>query len=141
MTQTTEYSGSDTSEVIDEAVTYISGKLYEELRPGGRLLVYVPAFQVLFSSMDRKVGHYRRYRMNSLSAVLQNVKFKVLHKRYIDCIGFIATLVYKLVAGNSGAINRRAVIFYDRVLFPVSRMADRVFGRTLGKNVLIIAQK
>jgi SAM-dependent methyltransferase len=27
-----------------------------------RLLIYVPAFEILFSSMDRQVGHFRRYR-------------------------------------------------------------------------------
>ena len=31
------------------------GTLAKKLRPGGRLLLYVPAFQILFSSMDRKV--------------------------------------------------------------------------------------
>ncbi len=32
------------------------------LRPGGRLYLYLPAFPLLYTSMDRKVGHYRRYR-------------------------------------------------------------------------------
>lgn len=37
-------------------------KLCRLLRPGGRLYLYVPAFPILYTSMDRKVGHYRRYR-------------------------------------------------------------------------------
>src|ERR1700691_4275945 len=31
------------------------------LRPGGTLFIYVPAFAILFGSMDRKVEHFRRY--------------------------------------------------------------------------------
>jgi SAM-dependent methyltransferase len=38
-----------------------------KLKPRGRLLIYVPAFQVLFSSMDRNVGHVRRYSRKDLS--------------------------------------------------------------------------
>ena len=33
-----------------------------KIAPGGRVLLYVPAFELLFTSMDRKVGHHRRYR-------------------------------------------------------------------------------
>src|SRR5262245_18529388 len=43
----------------DAAIVHVWAR---KLRPGGRLLVYVPAFNILFSSMDRKVGHFRRYK-------------------------------------------------------------------------------
>ncbi len=34
--------------------------LYRCLKPGGCLLLYVPAFQILYSQMDQHVGHFRR---------------------------------------------------------------------------------
>ena len=40
------------------------------LKPSGTLLLYVPAFQLLFSGMDAKVGHFRRYRKNHLVPLL-----------------------------------------------------------------------
>src|SRR5690242_20733525 len=40
--------------------------LYEKLTPTGKLLIYVPAFQVLYTSMDAKVGHIRRYTRHTL---------------------------------------------------------------------------
>ena len=48
------------------------------LRAGGRLYLYVPAFPVLYSSMDRKVGHYRRYRVRGLGRKLERAGFRVL---------------------------------------------------------------
>jgi SAM-dependent methyltransferase len=54
--------------IIDDAGTV--AELHERLRPGGWLLVYVPAFPILYNSMDRKVGHVRRYRYGELMGVL-----------------------------------------------------------------------
>ncbi len=41
------------------------------LRPGGCLLLSVPAFPALFSGHDRALGHYRRYTRSSLRLLLQ----------------------------------------------------------------------
>ena len=37
------------------------------LRPDGGLLLYVPAFPLLYSTNDRRVGHVRRYRVGPLA--------------------------------------------------------------------------
>jgi SAM-dependent methyltransferase len=112
-----------------------------KLKPGGRLLVYVPAFQILFSSMDRKVGHCRRYRRGGLVRLLKANGFTIERARYADCIGFAAALVYKLLDRGTGKIDKTPLIVYDRFLFPPSRALDRLLGRCLGKNLCVIARK
>jgi SAM-dependent methyltransferase len=47
------------------------------LRPGGTLLAYVPAFAVLYTSMDRRVGHLRRYRRHDLCNKVEAAGFDV----------------------------------------------------------------
>lgn len=42
------------------------------LRPGGKLLLTVPAFPSLFSGHDRALGHYRRYYRSGLRQLLQD---------------------------------------------------------------------
>jgi len=116
-------------------------QIYQKLRPGGRLLVYVPAFQLLYSSMDRKVGHFRRYRKGDLAGRLARAGFKVSEARYCDSLGFFASLVFKLVGDESGSLNVRALVAYDRFLFPMSRLLDKLVDRILGKNVLAIAHR
>ena len=44
--------------------------LRDKLVAGGRLFVYVPAFPVLFTSMDAKVRHVRRYTRATMQAAL-----------------------------------------------------------------------
>jgi SAM-dependent methyltransferase len=109
------------------------------LRPGGRFYLYVPAFPILYTSMDRKVGHYRRYRADALRKQVENAGFRVLTARYADCLGFFATLLYRLIGSRRGDLNQGSLILYDRVLFPLSRLMDKFAGRLIGKNLAVAA--
>jgi SAM-dependent methyltransferase len=147
---------SDIAAVADDSVDYlytlsvmehieddaaIVALFRRKIRANGRLLVYVPAFQILFSSMDRKVGHFRRYRRGRLVALLEANGFTIARAGYVDCIGFAASLVYKMLDRNTGQIDKRTLIIYDRFIFPLSCVLDSLFGRLLGKNLCVIARK
>jgi 2-polyprenyl-3-methyl-5-hydroxy-6-metoxy-1,4-benzoquinol methylase len=118
-----------------------SDQLAALLRPGGRIVVYVPALEMLFTSMDTKVEHYRRYRRTQLERILTNAGLEIVESRYCDPIGFFATVAYKLVGRDDGTINPQALRFYDRVLFPLSKALQAVTGKFFGKNVLVVATK
>ena len=115
--------------------------LGERLVRGGRLVVYVPAFQVLYTSMDRKVGHVRRYRRTDLRAKVETAGLTVLRSEYVDSLGFAATLAFRAFGSKSGDIDRDAVRAYDRYAFPLSRRLDRVLNRVVGKNIYLVAQR
>ena len=111
------------------------------LRPGGRLFIYVPAFQFLFGAMDRKVGHYRRYTKSSLSSLVRESGFTVQKVGYADSLGVVATLLFNLVSTSEGSIGRRSVTAYDSYVFPLSRLIDRMACSVIGKNVFVVARK
>ena len=117
------------------------GDLYRCLKPGGRLLLYVPAFHILYSQMDRHVGHFRRYRRKPLRNLLQTVGFEVSAAYYVDSLGFLATLVYKLVGDHSGAVSPGSVSLYDALVFPLSRVIDFLALGSFGKNLAVVATK
>lgn len=115
-------------------------ELRKKLKAGGRLLVYVPAFALLFSDMDRLVGHERRYSLSELTEKLETAGFRVELACHADVIGFFASLVYKLLGRGGGRLDKRSVVFYDRFLFPLSRWLDRWgASRWFGKNVYALA--
>jgi SAM-dependent methyltransferase len=115
--------------------------LLAALAPRGRVLVYVPAFQVLFSSMDRKVGHFRRYRKDSMTRLFESNGYRVQSARYADCLGYAASLAFRVVGNRQGDLSRRSVRFFDRWLFPLNRLLDPLFGRWFGKNLTIVAER
>ena len=116
--------------------------LHRVLVPGGRLLLYVPAFQLLYSSMDRKVGHFRRYRAGQLARLCVQAGFSVRRVHYVDSLGFLASLLYKWGGSRSGEISTWGLKAYDRLIFPVSRgLAGLGVSRLFGKNVLAVLEK
>jgi SAM-dependent methyltransferase len=104
---------------------------------GGRMLIYVPAFPLLFSSLDRLVEHRRRYRRRTLADVMRSAGLRVDRVRYADSAGFFATLVFKALGNADGAIDRHALAAFDRFAFPLGRIADFGLDRMLGKNVVL----
>lgn len=114
---------------------------FSKLRPAGKLLVFVPAFQFLFTSMDKHVGHYRRYTRRSLTQVLERAQFQIGASSYVDSLGVLATLLYKLLDQGHGQVNIRMLQIYDQRVFPLSRLVDKLTHAWLGKNVLVHATK
>jgi SAM-dependent methyltransferase len=114
--------------------------LHDAMATGGLLVVYVPAFRVLYSAMDASVGHVRRYRRSDLERRVERAGFRVRRSRYVDSLGFAASLAYR-VAGGSGRLSRRSVRAYDRYVFPVSRLVDAIASRWIGKNVVLEASR
>ena len=111
------------------------------LVPEGVLFVYVPAFQILFSSMDKKVGHFRRYRKDHLVRLLEDSGFTVVRAEYVDSLGFLASLLYRVIGSKTGSVNEKTLMFYDRFIFPISRLLDVMFKGFLGKNVMVFCKK
>jgi SAM-dependent methyltransferase len=113
-------------------------ELYSATQRGGRLVVYVPAFPLVFSTLDQRVGHVRRYRKRSLTALVTHAGFRVERCRYVDSLGFAAALAYRFVS-RSGGLSPQTVKRYDRFVFPLSRRIDCVTNRWIGKNLLLEA--
>jgi len=134
------YSLNVLEHIEDDAGTL--ALLFSKLKPGGRCFLYVPAFQVLFSSMDRKIGHYRRYHKSDLLRIAARAGFVIERAEYADSMGFLVTLLYKVIGSKEGNVSPASVRIYDRFVFPVSRALDRMgCSRLFGKNLLVVLRR
>jgi SAM-dependent methyltransferase len=107
----------------------------------GKVYIYVPAFPLLYSSMDKKVGHVRRYKIADFKRLAKQSGFKVIHWSYVDSVGFFLSLLYKRLGSKNGDINPKTIKFYDTFLFPLNRFFDFFFSKVLGKNLEIVLEK
>ena len=74
----------DVVEHIEDDLQFLQG-VYETLAPDGLVFITVPAFTLLWSSEDVHAGHFRRYRLSQLRALLQKAGFRVEFSSYFFC--------------------------------------------------------
>ena len=115
--------------------------LFKSLKPNGVAIIYVPALKILFTSMDEKVGHFRRYHRNELVEKMQTAGFIVSSAKYVDTLGLFATLAYKLLGSKNGNISKKSIAIYDKYIFPTSLFIDKITFHRGGKNILLYARK
>jgi SAM-dependent methyltransferase len=94
------------------------------LRPGGRLLIYVPACPVAFGSLDTALGHYRRYTPATLTALLRAANLDPGQPRYVNLLGLAGWLFNGRVLKQK-AISPGGVALFER-LMPLVRIEDRI---------------
>jgi SAM-dependent methyltransferase len=110
-----------------------------KLRSGGHLIVLSPAFPWAFSAFDRAVGHFRRYTAGSLSAVMpaETERRRVM---YADSVGLLLSAGNRFVLGQSTPTTRQ-VLFWDRIIVPLSRILDPLLGRWWGKSIIAVYRR
>ena len=63
------------------------------LQPDGKLILVVPAHDSLYGTMDRSIGHYRRYSKRRMIDTLSHARLTCVRQRYINAFGALGWLV------------------------------------------------
>src|SRR5919202_2389303 len=58
--------------------------------PGGRIVLWVPAYMQLYGDFDRKVGHFRRYTPATIRAAVERAGLRVRRVRPVNFLGGVA---------------------------------------------------
>lgn len=80
--------------------------LHKKIKRGGKLLITVPAFMCLWSSEDDAIGHFRRYRINSLCDLMESRGFKVRYRSYFMGFLFFPVLFIRVFLEKLGVLKR-----------------------------------
>lgn len=122
-------------EHIEDDVAALAG-LRDKLRSGGTFYVFVPALQWLYSDLDRKIGHFRRYARDMLAERARTAGYRVLDCRYADVIGTLPWLFFNKWLGAT-TIKPGFARTYDAIFVPVGRTIEGVVAPPFGKNLAI----
>ena len=118
-------------------------KLVEYVRPGGHLLITVPAGQWLFGYHDEQLGHYRRYNKRSLRELVTET-CEVRKLRYFGgslipvCLLYSKWLRKPYPIAKVGAGRNRSLV--ARVLNGMLSLERRI-ALPLGTSVLLCAER
>jgi SAM-dependent methyltransferase len=114
---------------------------YELVKPGGTIVLFVPAMPSLYGSLDFKSGHYRRYDRALLRSVIEDAGLEIEELEYMDIVGVVPYfLMYRLLSVPT--LDAGSSALYDRVLVPISRFIQRGVGApAVGKNLVAVARR
>src|SRR3989344_6301926 len=86
--------------------------MYSLLIKGGKLILLVPAHEFLYSHLDAKLGHYKRYNKKELDLLLEDIGFKKISLKYINLASAAAWFIM-LRLTKRGSLPRRNVEIFN----------------------------
>ena len=124
--------------IDDDAAALVA--LRRAVRPGGHVVLFVPAFALLHSDFDRQVGHHRRYTRRRLRRLLADSGWTVVDARYVNLPGWFAWLLVARLLGRVPTTPRR-VQTYDRFVVPWLQPLERRFPPPFGQSLFIVGRR
>ncbi|MCG5216828.1 methyltransferase domain-containing protein [Streptosporangium soli] len=109
--------------------------LARSVRPGGTIVLWVPAYQALYGDFDRRVGHFRRYTPATLRDAAVRAGLRVESARPVNLLGGLAWWA-AVRLGRAGTPKAGAVGVYDRFIVPTTRVLDRILPIPFGQSVV-----
>lgn len=108
------------------------------LKKGGNLIVLAPAHQFLFSKFDKKIGHFRRYSSQSLSALICK-DFNIRHRQYFNFLGMGGWFFFNTIMRRM-SLTENSMSAFNK-LVPAAKLLDRIISNKTGISTIVIGER
>ncbi len=109
------------------------------LKPQGKVIILVPAFQRLYNVLDKELYHYRRYTPKTLQNIFRKSDITILKTHYFNAMGIPAWFIAGKLAGDK-TIKKGKMNFYNAMV-PVFKLFDYPMKQIAGLSVVCIGEK
>lgn len=120
-------------------ITHAIVNLHRLLKPGGNIIILVPAFNFAYSSLDKHLGHVKRYTHSEVSELLKKSGFTSLAYRYINPIGLLGWLIAGKVLKKT-ILTPGLIRIFDH-FSPAFLWIEKYIHFPIGLSVVCIAKK
>ncbi len=109
------------------------------VRPGGAVVMLVPAFEFASGRFDRLVGHVRRYTRAGLAETYRAAGLEVERIHYLNAPGLLAWFVgMRLLSMSPG--DGPLLRVWDSVVIPVTRLIESKVRAPFGQSVFAVGR-
>jgi SAM-dependent methyltransferase len=117
------------------------------LRPGGTVVITVPALPSLWSARDEEAGHERRYTRRTLTDLLGRAGLELVDLRFYQCLLLPLVVVTRLFGrrwSSAQRVEERPAGWINRLCLLINRFevaASDVVHWPLGSSLAAVARK
>jgi SAM-dependent methyltransferase len=109
------------------------------LRPGGAVVMFVPAFPFAMSHFDRQVGHVRRYRLRTLRDAYAAAGLRLERIHHVNAPGlpawFVGMRLLKMTPQDGATVR-----LWDRFVIPAARAIEEKVRPPFGQSILAVGR-
>jgi 2-polyprenyl-3-methyl-5-hydroxy-6-metoxy-1,4-benzoquinol methylase len=109
------------------------------LKPGGKIIILVPAYQWLYNGFDVALEHFKRYTKSRLLGIFPPTGAKLIRSWYFNFAGIFGWFLVGSVMKKK-LIPESNMKLYN-VLTPIFKIADKVVLNKMGLSVIAVYQK
>lgn len=109
------------------------------VRPGGAVVVFVPAFNGAMSRFDRLIGHHRRYTKRTLRSAMEAAGLTVERLHYVNWVGLISWFLL-MRCGRMIPRDGAPLRWYDRTVIRSVAWTERRLRPPFGQSVFAVAR-
>lgn len=137
-----EFTGAVSYNVLEHIVDHVGAlrSMGQLVRPGGAVVIIVPAFMFAMSPVDIATGHVRRYTKKTLAKAMVDAGLEVERIHYANALGLLgyytATSIFRL-APKEGPM----VKVYDKAVLPVTKAIEQKIRPPFGQSVFAVARR
>ena len=110
------------------------------LQPGGRLVLFVPAHQFLYGTVDQQLEHCRRYSKREVHRKFVEAGFSVEHLSEMNPIGILGWFLNNRVQRRK-RVSPKHLQLYDTWVVPWAERVERVVTPPIGLSILAVGRK
>lgn len=141
------FDAAVSADVLCHAAVHPAAALIElkrVLRPGGRLVLHMPAYQWMMSAHDQRVHNVRRLTAPATTIMLRQAGFQRVQSRYWNGLLFPLMLVQRKILARGDAASDVAAFppWLDATLHGMTDLERRLpFALPIGGSILATAEK
>lgn len=109
------------------------------LGDGGRLILLVPAFACAYGTLDKELGHFRRYLKREVESKILNYKFSIINSRYLNWLGLIGWFINGKILKRKLLPENQLGIF--NIIARPFLIIEEFIRPIFGLSVLVIGEK
>ena len=133
-------------EHIEDDLGFVQSAL-DALQPGGHIITLVPALPFLYSKLDKRIGHFRRYTRGMAAALARRTGAELVLNRYDNLPGVLGWFWVCKVRGIDyhTSDNKTALLWYfdafSKYVLPAVSAVEKRVPPPVGLNLSFVLRK